>query len=72
MKKREKLYCPFCGSDRFIRKIIEIDEIEIYDEGDAIIDNWIENIENDYVELKCKNCGKNVIDEELVKEGGEK
>jgi len=58
--KERKLRCPFCGGDRFIRT--EVAFCDIVDDGESITDEEISGVEYTFV---CKNCKKDVTEEEL-------
>jgi len=66
--KEQKLLCPYCKNNKFIRMArVEIEIIEETDnnENKTIRDNVITEDYDDYV---CSKCDKKVTESELIRE----
>ncbi len=65
--KEEKVLCPFCKNDVFLRSAIEKDcRVYILDDGEGLRDDDIDMCVTEYT-YKCAGCGKEITEEELVK-----
>jgi len=60
--KEQKLKCPFCKHDKFIRKMTA--GVEIYDDGETMRDDIDWEDADCYI---CDGCNKEVTEEELIK-----
>ena len=59
-----KLKCLFCKHDQFERTTVDL--IEMIDNGDMITDDLVGL--HSKITYQCDKCGKDVTDEELVRE----
>jgi transposase-like protein len=62
---KTKLLCPFCGHDVFVRKTNDL--VRLFDTGDVIVDEYFD-ASFDFYEYECRQCGKDITEEELTKE----